>query len=131
MPPPPALMPGNREDITLPGIPPVRATPLPSSLPVAAPHSVPLSSTGVGPPAPTAAEARGSILAIGASHIGSGSASGEIPQKVPVGARVLVPGPHGLMQSATVRQLLQGYYELEVGSSGETIWVPMNGVVPE
>ena len=36
-----------------------------------------------------------------------------------------------LMQSATVRQLLQGYYELEVGGSGETIWVPMNGVVPE
>ena len=47
------------------------------------------------------------------------------------GARVLVPGPNGLMQSATVRQLLQGYYELEVGSSGETIWVPINGVVPE
>jgi hypothetical protein len=35
------------------------------------------------------------------------------------------------MQSATVRQLLSGYYELEVGSSGETIWVPVNGVVPE
>jgi len=30
-----------------------------------------------------------------------------------------------------VRQLLQGYYELEVGSSGETIWVPVNGVIPE
>jgi len=30
-----------------------------------------------------------------------------------------------------VRQLLQGYYELEVGSSGETIWVPIGGVVPE
>jgi hypothetical protein len=44
---------------------------------------------------------------------------------------VLVPGPNGLMQSATVRQLLQGYYELEVGGSGETIWVPVNGVVPE
>jgi hypothetical protein len=35
------------------------------------------------------------------------------------------------MQSATVRQLLQGYYELEVGHSGETIWVPVSGVVPE
>ena len=34
-------------------------------------------------------------------------------------------------RSATVRQLLQGYYELEVGSSGETIWVPIGGVVPE
>ena len=58
-------------------------------------------------------------------------ASGEIAQKIKPGARVLVPGPAGLMQSATVRQLLQGYYELEVGSSGETIWVPINGVVPE
>ena len=27
--------------------------------------------------------------------------------------------------------LLQGYYELEVGSSGQTIWVPVSGVVPE
>jgi hypothetical protein len=75
-------------------------------------------------------DARGSILGIGVSHI-SGEVVGEIPSKVPPGGRVLVPGPNGLMQSATVRQLLQGYYELEVGSSGETIWVPINGVVPE
>jgi hypothetical protein len=47
------------------------------------------------------------------------------------GGRVLVPGPNGLMQSATVRNLVQGYYELEVGGSGETIWVPISGVVPE
>jgi ABC-type transport system involved in multi-copper enzyme maturation permease subunit len=31
----------------------------------------------------------------------------------------------------SVRQLLSGYYELEVGASGETIWVPMAHVVPE
>jgi hypothetical protein len=71
----------------------------------------------------------GAILGIGVTHI-----AGEIddkPTQIPPGARVLVPGPNGLMQSATVRQLLQGYYELEVGSSGETIWVPVNGVVPE
>ena len=37
----------------------------------------------------------------------------------------------GAEREALVRQLLQGYYELEVGGSGETIWVPMNGVVPE
>ena len=54
----------------------------------------------------------------------SGEVAGEIASKVAPGARVLVPGPNGLMQSATVRQLLQGYYELEVGRSGETIWVP-------
>jgi hypothetical protein len=65
------------------------------------------------------------------SAIGHQVISGEIGPKVPPGARVLVPGPNGLMQSATVRQLLQGYYELEVGSSGETIWVPIGGVVPE
>jgi hypothetical protein len=86
----------------------------------------------------SAQEARGAVLQFGVGRIGvdssssSGStASGEIGQKIPPGGRVLVPGPDGLMQSATVRQLLQGYYELEVGGSGETIWVPMNGVVPE
>ena len=57
-------------------------------------------------------------------------ASGEIVRKIAPGVRVLVPGPNGLMQAATVRQLLQGYYELEVGASGETIWVPINGVIP-
>jgi hypothetical protein len=75
----------------------------------------------------------GGILGIGVGAIGGsrGSVSGEIPLKIAPGQRVLVPGPNGLMQSATVRQLLQGYYELEVGSSGDTIWVPINGVVPE
>jgi hypothetical protein len=88
-------------------------------------------------PAPPKDEPRGAILGIGVGHIGAGSpvagsaVAGEIPSKVAPGARVLVPGPNGLMQSATVRQLLSGYYELEVGSSGETIWVPVNGVVPE
>ncbi len=82
------------------------------------------------------AEPRGSILGIGMGAIGQSTAggtavAGEIAQKVLPGGRVLVPGPNGLMQSATVRQLVQGYYELEVGSSGETIWVPINGVVPE
>ena len=68
------------------------------------------------------------------SHIGSepvaGVTSGEISPKIAPGGRVLIAGPHGQIP-ATVRQLLQGYYELEVGTSGETIWVPMNGVVPE
>ncbi|MEZ4361233.1 MAG: hypothetical protein R3B48_13700 [Kofleriaceae bacterium] len=76
-------------------------------------------------------DGRSSIIAVGA-RIGDGQvASGEILAKVEPGKRVLVPGPHGLMQSATVRQLLSGYYELEVGASGETIWVPMAHVVPE
>jgi hypothetical protein len=76
-------------------------------------------------------ESRGAIFGVGMSSIGHSSVAGEISPKVAPGARVLVPGPNGLMQSATVRQLLQGYYELEVGHSGETIWVPIGGVVPE
>jgi len=105
------------DEITQPGVDIIR-TPLPGAM----------KAEG---PAP-GQESRGSILGIGVAHIGStGVASGEIPQKIAPGARVLVPGPNGLMQSATVRQLLQGYYELEVGGSGETIWVPINGVVPE
>jgi hypothetical protein len=85
---------------------------------------------------PTPPQPRGAIMGIGMTAIGSGGASssvasGEIQKKIAPGGRVLVPGPNGLMQSATVRQLLQGYYELEVGGSGETIWVPVNGVVPE
>jgi hypothetical protein len=85
------------------------------------------------PPTPRPDEGRGAILGIGTGAIGGrgGEVAGEIPIKVAPGQRVLVPGPNGLMQSATVRQLLQGYYELEVGSSGQTIWVPVNGVVPE
>jgi hypothetical protein len=91
---------------------------------------------------PTPPQPHSAILGIGMAPIGSSPAASvapapapaavpELPTKIAPGRRVLVPGPGGLMQSATVRQLLQGYYELEVGGSGETIWVPMNGVVPE
>jgi hypothetical protein len=108
----PVEMPRSTDDITQPGVP----TPVPGAMRI-----------GISEPE----QPRGSILGIGVSHIGSSQvASGEISNKVAPGARVLVPGPNGLMQSATVRQLLQGYYELEVGASGETIWVPVTGVVP-
>jgi hypothetical protein len=91
-----------------------------------------VSAVGTPPPPDKPDESRGSIMGVGVSHVGStGVASGEITKKIAPGGRVLVPGPNGLMQSATVRQLLQGYYELEVGGSGETIWVPVSGVVPE
>ncbi|MGE5180488.1 MAG: hypothetical protein ACM31C_00425 [Acidobacteriota bacterium] len=121
----PIEVPQTVDEITQPGIDIVR-TPLPGSIQMPTP-----------PPNDSARdEPRGAILGIGTGHIGASPsitsvASGEIPTKMAPGARVLVPGPNGLMQSATVRQLLQGYYELEVGGSGETIWVPMNGVVPE
>jgi hypothetical protein len=110
-------VPQSTDDITQPGV----NSPLPGAMRGA-------SGTGQLRPEPPPAASFG----VGLSPIGGSSAiSGEIVPRVPPGARVLVPGPNGLMQSATVRQLLQGYYELEVGSSGETIWVPTNGVVPE
>jgi hypothetical protein len=122
LPPPPRLFPQHYvaesqqpEETTHPGL----HTPVPGSMTFAAGTL----------PRPDAT--RGAILGVGMSPIGAATVSGEIAPRVAPGARVLVPGPNGLMQSATVRQLLQGYYELEVGSSGETIWVPISGVVPE
>lgn len=85
-----------------------------------------------GTPAAKPEQPRGSIMGIGMGAIGRGqSAHGEIQQKIPVGGRVLVPGPTGLMQSATVRQMMSGYYELEIGSTGQTVWVPVASVVPD
>jgi hypothetical protein len=118
-------VPHATERITQLGIP----TPAPGSLEPVAP--VPGQMR---PDAAPREEARGAIMGIGMTSIGHSpvsAVSGEIVPRIAPGARVLVPGPNGLMQSATVRQLLQGYYELEVGHSGETIWVPINGVVPE
>ena len=121
----PTPQPSSSNATTLRGISvPDRLPPVPALPPLPAKPVVPTVSSPV-------AEERSSIMGIGMSHIGSGSVAGEIPIKIASGGRVLVPGPNGLMQSATVRQLLQGYYELEVGSSGETIWVPVSGVVPE
>jgi len=138
---------GEIETKPVPPSPRVLTTPLPQPNPIVPPpippprkampmdvvkaHMEPIDASEPSTPPPTD-EPRGAILGIGMGQIGSGSiASGEIQSKVAPGARVLVPGPDGLMQSATVRQLLQGYYELEVGGSGETIWVPVSGVVPE
>lgn len=125
----PIEVPQSTDEITQPGVDQRLMTPVPGALQVpSAPAPAPAATPA---PNPAQAEARGSILGIGMSAIGGSAVAGEIPTKVPPGGRVLVPGPNGLMQSATVRQLLQGYYELEVGSSGQTIWVPINGVVPE
>ncbi len=113
-------VPTSADEITQPGVDKRTMTPIPGSVRVPTPS-----------PNPAQAEPRGAIMGIGMGAIGGSAVAGEIPTKVAIGARVLVPGPNGLMQSATVRQLMQGYYELEVGHSGETIWVPMSGVVPE
>lgn len=118
--PPAVEMPQSAEEITQPGVDSRTLTPVPGAMRAPTPA-----------PNPAESEARGSIMGIGMAAIGHSAVAGEIPVKIPPGGRVLVPGPNGLMQSATVRQLLQGYYELEVGSSGQTIWVPIAGVVPE
>jgi hypothetical protein len=47
------------------------------------------------------------------------------------GTRVLVAGPDGRLHSAIVRQHMAGYYELEIASTAETVWVPMAQVLPE
>lgn len=121
----PIEVPQNPDEITQPGLDKKALTP--------APGSVKVPAAAAPAPSPAKAEPRGAIMGIGMGAIGSAgsSAAGEIPTKIAPGGRVLVPGPNGLMQSATVRQLLQGYYELEVGSTGQTIWVPMTGVVPD
>ncbi len=118
-------VPRGIDDITQPGV----QTPVPGAMRL--PSPIPGQAHADATPRD---EARGAILGVGMSAIGHSavsSVSGEIAPRVAPGARVLVPGPNGLMQSATVRQLLQGYYELEVGHSGETIWVPIGGVIPE
>jgi hypothetical protein len=125
-------IPRTSDETTNPAVDAKPLTPVPGTLRAPTPPPT-LPPPPTPPPTPnhTESEARGSIMGIGVAAIGHTAVSGEIPTKVPPGGRVLVPGPNGLMQSATVRQLLQGYYELEVGSSGETIWVPIAGVVPE
>jgi len=72
-----------------------------------------------------------------------GVVSGEInprpttlsPQNEPLvltaGSRVLVAGPDGRLHAAVVRQHMQGYYELEIGATGETVWVPETQVLPD
>jgi hypothetical protein len=78
---------------------------------------------------------------IAVSSEAGGSVSGEIGGKktpppppeptvplIPDGSRVLVALADGLMHSAIIKQAMQGYYELEIEASGDTVWVPVNMV---
>lgn len=147
----------KRTESTRPGPAPVpkQAPPKPSAatLDPAARETQKMSVTpiGVPPPMPSGTQPREAILGIGMSVIGGAptaspsaasappvAAATAAPPPAPTdhaqiapGGRVLVPGPDGHMQPATVRQLLHNYYELELGSTGETVWVPASGVVPE
>jgi hypothetical protein len=81
-------------------------------------------------------------IGIGASRVGESaptpitseadvSVSGEIVEKLDKGARVLVPGADGRLVAATIKQEQSGYYELEIGGSSETLWVPRANVVAD
>jgi hypothetical protein len=134
--PPPPYQPHSNEDITHPSVPTPVPYPRGNEDPYLGGHTPMPGATklAMGSGQRLRDEPRGAILGIGMAPIGQSpvtAVAGEIAPRVTPGARVLVPGPNGLMQSATVRQLLHGYYELEVGHSGETIWVPVHNVVPE
>jgi hypothetical protein len=127
-----------RSTLASAAVPPPAAPPGRKAQPIEVPKADSAELKAATPPAGTPAapakpeQPRGAIMGIGMGAIGRGqSAHGEIQQKIPVGGRVLVPGPTGLMQSATVRQMMSGYYELEIGSTGQTVWVPVASVVPD
>lgn len=117
-----------RSTIASAAVPPPAAPPARKAAPIAVPATeVPADKPAAKPEPP-----RGEIMGIGMGAIGrSNSGGGDNGPKVPVGGRVLLPGPTGLMQSATVRQMMSGYYELEIGSTGQTVWVPVASVVPD
>ncbi len=121
-----------RSTIASASVPPPAAPPGRKAAPIEVPKADSSELKAATPPAGTPAPkpAPQSIMGIGMGAIGRGE-SGESQQKIPVGGRVLVPGPTGLMQSATVRQMMSGYYELEIGSTGQTVWVPVASVVPD
>lgn len=127
--------PRERSTIASAAVPPPAAPPARKASSIEAPKADSAELKAETPAAATPAkpeQPRGAIMGIGMGGIGRGqSAHGEIQQKVAVGGRVLVPGPTGLMQSATVRQMMSGYYELEIGSTGQTVWVPVASVVPD
>ncbi len=122
-----------RSTIASAAVPPPAAPPVRKAAPIEVPKA---DSAELKAQKPAASESKPdqprSIMGIGMGAIGRGqSAVEELKPKVPVGSRVLVPGPTGLMQSATVRQMMSGYYELEIGATGQTVWVPATSVVPE
>lgn len=94
-------------------------------------------STAKGP-APTPLHALSGELGSVAGEIGGGGngAVAVVPEDPPMpllpnGSRVLVALADGLMHSAIIRQAMQGYYELEIEASGDTVWVPVNMVAPQ
>nr|HEX4315039.1 hypothetical protein [Kofleriaceae bacterium] len=152
-PAPPAAAPAPPAPAPAPAAPPTEPPP-PPDLPPTDPPSKPATA-----PVPNPTPLGHAVVDVAISSDGADrkAVSGEIPDRstpaikpppatdhaaapapasasaggVSPGTRVRVPGPNGLVQHAVVRQLLQGFYELEVGTSGETIWVPAGHIIPE
>lgn len=110
--------------------PPADAAPVPAPAPAFA-----LGSNPPGTPLPSEPAAGVVSGEIGASRKSSMPPDGTrvTPDGVilPIGARVLVPSPDGTLHASTIRQHQQGYYEVEVGATGQTVWVPIGQVIPE
>ncbi len=100
-------------------------------------------STAKGPPPspPSGAAVSSTSAAEVSGEIGGKKATQEpvVPPPAPEpevpllanGTRVLVALADGLMHSALIRQAMQGYYELEIETSGDTVWVPVTMVSPQ
>jgi hypothetical protein len=95
------------------------------------------------PPAAPATSSNGSgsdVTSSSSSGVISGEIGGgrttSIPPSapdgtLPAGSRVLLPSPDGSLHASTIRQHSQGYYEVEIGATGQTVWVPVAQVIPE
>ncbi|MEZ4367535.1 MAG: hypothetical protein R2939_14850 [Kofleriaceae bacterium] len=136
---------GNHRAPTLPSMaplavpPPTPGPPLASRAPGdgAIPHEIAEAAT---PPAGV----RSGMIGIGVGRIGEAAAHAAPATPAPrattpepvvdgfdAGARVLVAGPDGRLVAAVVRTRQAGYYQLEIGGSGEVVWVPQATVVAE
>ncbi len=91
-------------------------------------------STAKGPAPSAPITPAGPLTAVSGEIGGSSPPPPAPPPELPLlanGSRVLVALADGLMHSAIIRQAMQGYYELEIETTGDTLWVPVNMVTPQ
>jgi len=109
---------------------------MPTPTPTPSPPLSPQPFSAESPPAqPLPSEP---VAGVVSGEIGGGRKSTVPPTTVtpdgailPAGSRVLVPSPDGSLHASTIRQHHQGYYEVEIGATGQTVWVPIAAVIPE
>jgi hypothetical protein len=112
-------------------------TPYPAPAPTA-PAQFATGSNPPGTPIPQMSSPPEQVAGVISGEIGSGRKSTAPPQTVTpegsllaTGSRVLVPSADGSLHAAVIRQHSQGYYEVEIGATGQTVWVPIASVIPE